>query len=94
MGSCIPRRIQGGRLAESTTRILKEPNKLTLPVLALGGEFAERDKVLESMQQLAHDVHGAIVAGSGHYILEERPDRLVELLLDYFARCYVNKKTR
>ncbi len=60
--------------------------KLTMPVLALGGEFAERDNVLDSVKQVAEDVRGGIVERAGHSIPEERPDRLAEMLLDFFDR--------
>ncbi len=57
-----------------------------MPVLALGGEFAEGNDVLRSVQHVAEDVRGGIVERAGHSIPEERPDRLAELLLDFFDR--------
>lgn len=60
--------------------------KLAMPVLALGGEFAEGDNVLRSVQRVAEDVRGGIVERAGHSIPEERPGRLGEMLLDFFDR--------
>jgi len=60
--------------------------KLPMPVLALGGEFSEGDHVLASVKQVAEDVRGGIVERCGHFIPEERPDQLVELMLDFFER--------
>ncbi len=60
--------------------------KLRMPVLALGGEFADGDNILASVQQVAEDVRGGTVERAGHFIPEERPDRLVELMLDFFER--------
>lgn len=60
--------------------------KLPMPVLALGGEFSEGDNVLDSVRQVAEDVRGGTVEHAGHFIPEERPDQLVELMLDFFDR--------
>lgn len=47
--------------------------KLTMPVLAVGGEksFALLQAVI--MRHVAADVREAVVAGSGHWLMEERP---------------------
>ncbi len=60
--------------------------KLPMPVLALGGEFSEGDNVLDSVRQVAEDVRGGTVERCGHWIPEERPDHLAELMLDFFDR--------
>lgn len=60
--------------------------KLPMPVLALGGEFSEGDNILESVKQVAEDVRGGTVKRCGHWIPEERPDQLTELMLDFFDR--------
>lgn len=60
--------------------------KLPMPVLALGGEFSEGNGVLDSVKQVAEDVRGGIVERAGHFIPEEQPDHLVEMMLDFFGR--------
>ena len=61
--------------------------KLAMPVLGLGGgeSFGRRDLVLESMRRVARDVRGGVVAGSGHFIPEEKPAELARSLLAFFA---------
>lgn len=61
--------------------------KLAMPVLALGGgeSFGRRELALESMRRVAVDVRGGVVAGSGHFIPEEKPAELAARLLAFFA---------
>ena len=59
--------------------------KLTIPVLALGGEASLGDAVLESARHVADHVRGGTVSRAGHWVAEERPDDLVEQLLGHFA---------
>ena len=59
--------------------------KLTMPVLALGGEYSFGTAALDSMKSLATDVRGGIVPLSGHWIAEERPDFLTEQLFKFFG---------
>jgi pimeloyl-ACP methyl ester carboxylesterase len=58
--------------------------KLTLPVLALGGEYSFGNAILTSMKALATDVRGGTVPFSGHWIAEERPDFLIKELGKFF----------
>ena len=60
--------------------------KLAMPVLGLGGEFAEGEDGLRSVRHVGEDVRGGIVERAGHSIPEERPDSLGEMLLDFFDR--------
>lgn len=54
--------------------------KLAMPVLAVGGEYSLGDMVGQVMQQLAEHVTPAVIKQCGHWIPEERPEDLVELL--------------
>src|ERR671919_2610648 len=57
--------------------------KLTMPVLALGGEYSFGNAILTSMEPLATNARGGIVPLSGHWIAEERPDLLVKELVKF-----------
>ena len=57
---------------------------LKLPVLVLGGERGSRSPPPKFMRGLAVDLRGSVVERSGHWIPEERPDYLLEQLLDFF----------
>lgn len=57
-----------------------EKVKLTMPVLAVGGEksFGAIQAVI--MRHVATNVQEAVVAGSGHWLMEERPAETVALI--------------
>jgi pimeloyl-ACP methyl ester carboxylesterase len=67
-------------------------NKLTMPVLALGGEYIPTlggniamPTVIYGMKILAQNVTGIIVPNSGHFIPEEQPQFLADQLLKFFG---------
>lgn len=45
---------------------------LTLPILAFAGEFASGDLVARALKPVAVDVSSLIIAGRGHYSVEEK----------------------
>jgi len=50
--------------------------KLTLPVLAIGGEYGVGDGLVNTLRTIATTVRGGTFAGCGHFILEECPERV------------------
>jgi pimeloyl-ACP methyl ester carboxylesterase len=58
---------------------------LTMATMAVGAGLAGGAAPIDSLRQVATRVRGEIVATSGHFVPEERPDELSELLLDFFA---------
>ena len=59
---------------------LASKGKLTMPVLALGGEESFGDQMAVVMRAGATNVTGGIVPGSGHWIMEENPAATVQLV--------------
>lgn len=61
--------------------------KLEMPVLVYGGPGGRgRGMVaMESWQRVAQDVRGGIAEGCGHWIPEERPNWVVERLVEFFG---------
>jgi len=66
--------------------------KLTMPVLALGGGYipffggnVTMPSIAYGMQQVAQNVQTVIVPNSGHWIQEEQPDLLVNILYKFFG---------
>ena len=57
-----------------------EQTKLTMPVMAVGGEksFGALQAVI--MRHVATNVREEVVAGSGHWLMEEKPDYTVALI--------------
>jgi pimeloyl-ACP methyl ester carboxylesterase len=60
-----------------------EQTKLQMPVLAVGGEksFGALQAVI--MRHVATNVREAVVAGSGHWLMEERPAETVALIRNF-----------
>jgi pimeloyl-ACP methyl ester carboxylesterase len=65
---------------------LASKGKLTMPVLALGGEKSFGTQMAEVMRGGATDVTGGIVPGSGHWIMEENPAATVKLVRDFLDK--------
>ena len=60
-----------------------EQMKLTMPVLAVGGEKSFGPLQAVIMRHVATDVREAVVAGSGHWLMEERPAETVALVREF-----------
>lgn len=66
---------------------LAADGKLAMPVLCYGG-IGGRGRgmgAIESWRRVASDVRGGVAEGCGHWIPEERPDWVVERLLEFFG---------
>jgi pimeloyl-ACP methyl ester carboxylesterase len=60
-----------------------ERTKLTMPVLAVGGEKSFGPTQAVVMRNVAINVREAVVPGSGHWLMEENPMYTVALIRDY-----------
>jgi pimeloyl-ACP methyl ester carboxylesterase len=63
----------------------RKTRRLTLPVLAIGGEESSGDMVADTMQVVADDVQGVVLAGSGHWVAEQAPEELLAALTAFLA---------
>ncbi len=59
--------------------------KLEMPVLALGGEISFAGGVKKSLEAVANDVRGGVLAGCAHWVAEEQPEALLEELFAFFG---------
>ncbi|WP_329101805.1 alpha/beta hydrolase [Micromonospora sp. NBC_01699] len=59
--------------------------KLTMPVLAIGASGSLRDFVPTQVARYATNVTGALVDNSGHWIYEEQPAEMTQLLLRFLG---------
>jgi pimeloyl-ACP methyl ester carboxylesterase len=67
-------------------RAFAAQGKLTMPVLALGGERSFGPMMATVMRAVATNVEGGIVPGSGHWTTEENPRATVELVTTFLAK--------
>ena len=58
----------------------RKTKRLTMPVLAIGGELSFGEHVADAMKLVADDVQSVVLQGAGHFVAEESPDELLEAL--------------
>lgn len=63
--------------------------KITTPVVALGGEKGLGGKVGEMVAMIAENVEAHTLAGCGHFLIEERPEFVIDRILALSARVAV-----
>ena len=61
----------------------RDEGPLSIPVLAIGGEYATGTGPEEVMRLLATNVTGLVIPGVGHFLAEEAPEALTKALLDF-----------
>jgi pimeloyl-ACP methyl ester carboxylesterase len=54
-----------------------------MPVLVLTGEKASGNFLIEQAKLVAKNVQGQVVAGSGHWLIEEAPDKVIPALTTF-----------
>jgi pimeloyl-ACP methyl ester carboxylesterase len=59
--------------------------RLTMPVLAIGGEKNHSDEVGRAFESLADDVQTAVIPGAGHWFAEEAPEATLAALAPFLA---------
>src|SRR6202012_2681259 len=75
------------RDAEDNRAALARNGKLTIPVLAVGGEISTTGPLVgEMMPEVAADGTALRVPGTGHWIPEENPTALANAVLELVGR--------
>jgi pimeloyl-ACP methyl ester carboxylesterase len=59
--------------------------KLSIPVLALGGEHNYGPAIVAMLEEFASDVSGGSIAGCGHWLPEECPAETADAVLKFLA---------
>jgi pimeloyl-ACP methyl ester carboxylesterase len=81
----------GGQFAEFSTdaidnrALLAKGGKLTMPILAIGGDHSYGTAMVTELEAVATNVRGAVITNSGHWIMEEQPRQAIELILPFIA---------
>ena len=60
--------------------------KLTMPILAVGGEKSSGAGQATVMRRVASNVSVGIVPASGHWIMEENPQATTKLIVDFLSK--------
>jgi len=60
--------------------------KLTMPVLALGGEKSYGAGMAAEASAVASNVKGGIIPEAGHWVMEENPGATTQLVVDFLAK--------
>jgi pimeloyl-ACP methyl ester carboxylesterase len=60
--------------------------RLTMPLLVLSGEKASGPFLFEQGKIVATNVEGALISGSGHWLMEEAPDQVIPKLVEFLNR--------
>ena len=63
----------------------RKTRRLTLPVLAIGGEESTGETVGDTMRLVADDVQAVVLTGSGHWVAEQAPEQLLATLTTFLA---------
>ena len=63
----------------------RQMTKLTMPVLAIGGETSSMSAPEVLMKNVANDVQGLVIPGAGHFVAEEAPDAVLAGLTTFLA---------
>jgi pimeloyl-ACP methyl ester carboxylesterase len=71
--------------ATSAQNEQRKTQRLTLPVLAIGGAESSGEGVGNTMKLAADDVQTVVLTGSGHWVAEQAPDQLLTAVTAFLA---------
>jgi pimeloyl-ACP methyl ester carboxylesterase len=63
----------------------RKTRRLTMPVLAIGGEASFGENVGNAVNAVAEDVQSVVIPGTGHFVAEEAPDEMLAALTAFLA---------
>lgn len=69
--------------AVDNQKLIAEKGKLTMPVLAIGGDHSFGAALAAEVGFAASDVRGAVIVNSGHWIMEEQPDQAIAAIVPF-----------
>jgi pimeloyl-ACP methyl ester carboxylesterase len=61
----------------------RKNRRLTMPVLAMGGEESGGENAANAMKLVADDVQTVVLRGSGHWVAEQAPEQLIAELTEF-----------
>jgi pimeloyl-ACP methyl ester carboxylesterase len=72
--------------ATDNKEFLASRGKISMPVLAIGGEKSFGTGMADDLRFVASNVSGGIVPDSGHWIMEENPQATIQLVSRFIAK--------
>ena len=63
----------------------RKSRRLTMLVLAIGGDASFGQHVGEAVTAVADDVQSVVIPGTGHFVAEEAPDEMLAALAAFLA---------
>ena len=67
-------------------QILAAKGKLTMPILALGGDHSYKTLMADIMRFVATDVASGMIKDSGHWVMEEQPQQTTAAIVDFITK--------
>lgn len=61
----------------------RKATRLTMPVLAIGGEQSYGAHVGDAMKLLGDNVQSAVIPGTGHWVAEDAPEAMLAVLTEF-----------
>ena len=74
------------RDAEENQALFAKGGKLAMPILAIGGDHSYGAAMKTELESVATNVEGAIIADSGHWIMEEQPKQAVDTIVAFLGK--------
>jgi pimeloyl-ACP methyl ester carboxylesterase len=71
--------------AEENKALFAKVGKLSMPVLAIGGDHSYGTSMKTELEFVASNVQGAVITDAGHWIMEEQPQQAVAILTKFIA---------
>jgi pimeloyl-ACP methyl ester carboxylesterase len=71
------------RDAEENKALFAKSGKLAMPIFAIGGDHSYGPAMKTELESVATHVDGAVIANSGHWIMEEQPKQAVDVIIAY-----------
>jgi pimeloyl-ACP methyl ester carboxylesterase len=75
-----------GQDAVDNKALLASKGKISMPVLAVGGEKSFGSGMADDVRFVASDVAVGIIPASGHWIMEENPQATIQLITAFIAQ--------
>jgi pimeloyl-ACP methyl ester carboxylesterase len=60
--------------------------KIDMPALAIGGGFSTGEMAANSLKEVASNVTSVVVENTGHWLVDENPEKITEILLNFFDK--------